>query len=206
MEKSELPKIILVSFAIVFALFLGSFFLFTAGFEPTYVVEEPLPKNAAFALLPGDSLSYNLTYLNESAEVTFLFGKTPSSNCTLVAVAGENLTTCVSQDGRDGEDNHSLAPGFFFSSPWMLALSANFSWASVLMNTISREPVQSFHARVIGKEIHRGRSAYLVEAQEAGALGDYARKIWIDEKSRIILKEEGENYTIVLTRAHFPLK
>lgn len=217
MFKSEWEKLLAVSLLAVLAIFAFSFLFFTAGFKPTYFVEQGLEKNAEFSLRPGDTLVYEAKYNNRTERATFIFGRKalPGSNisrmvydnCTLAAIQGANASTCIRGDGRDWDSNQTLSsPVFFFFSPWMLALSENFTWNASVRNGINGEPIQDFSARVGGTGSALGRSAYAVLVREEGIFGVWERKMWIDSKSRILLKEEGENYTVTLIQAPFPLQ
>jgi hypothetical protein len=209
-------KILLISFLAVAALFAFSFLFFASGFKGAYFAELPLEKNSEFQLRPGDSLAYSLHYMNESGTAAFAFGRKqipggnftrPAyANCTLAAILGDNVSTCIYPDGRDGEGNQSLEQPFFFFAPWMLALSENFSWSSEMRNSITNEPIEAFLIEAAGSGVVFGRDAYIVDVRQAGALGNTSSKLWIDKRNRILLKEEGQNYTVEIIRAPFPLQ
>ncbi|VVB97961.1 Uncharacterised protein [uncultured archaeon] len=209
-------QILAISFLLVAGLFAFSFLMFTAGFKTSYFTEDKLAKNSEFKLRPGDALAYEFSYLNATGTEAFLFGRQPLAgsnftnpvyaNCTLALLAGDNLSTCIYPDGTDGGGNQSLAGPFFFFSPWMLALSDSFSWKSELRNSITNEPIENFSAAVNGNATFLGRDAYVVDVNESGALGEAAKRLWIDKKTRIVLREEGENYTAEIIRAPFPLQ
>ncbi len=215
MFKSELSRIFLLSLFLVLGLMALSFLLFSSGFNPAYVDEAPLPKNAEFAMRPGDGLAYGTDYMNRTDTVAFVFGRKPVggnatriifANCTLAVIQGSNESVCIAPDGRDGGDNRSLSsPDFFFFSPWMLALSPGFSWHAELQNSITREPISEFSVSYAGTGTIYGRAAYIVDVNETGFLGNSSRKIWVDQRERIMLKEEGNNYTIRLVQAPFAL-
>lgn len=216
MADLSFGKILVISFLIVIGLFALSFLLFTSGFKPSYLTEGALAKNSGFALLPGDSLSYEVSYPDGNGTESFLFGKKqlPSANlskmafanCTFVLLVGENLTTCIDSDGRDSEGNQSISPRFFFFSPWMLALSPDFKWSAELRNSITGEAMENFSASAQGNETIFGRNAYIVDVNESGALGNTQKKVWVDMKNRIVLKETGENYSSRIIQAPFPLQ
>lgn len=207
---------LLISVLLVFAIIAFSYFLFTKNFNPLSIKEETMHKNAAFSPRPGDSIAYNYTYGNESELIIFLFGRKMLStnnlsnpvfaNCTLAAVSGINITTCVGQDGTDGTWNGSLSQPFFFFSPWMLAVSENFSWNARMVNRIDGREIGNYSVKYVATDKFRGRSAYVFLISSWGVFGDYEKKVWVDVRNRVMLKEEGENYSIEIIRAYFPLQ
>lgn len=217
MLKSESSRILAISLAIVLLLFMASMAIFTSGFKPTVLMEQPLSKNAQFSPQPGDAISYFYNGTNESGEISFAFGRqgqqngnftvTSYANCTLALLSGANSTTCIGKDGRDGESNESLASAdFMFFSPWMLALSENFSWKAQVLNGITREPLENFSVAYAGREQYLGRDAFVLDVMQEGVFGSVEKRVWVDSKTRILLKEEGKNYTLEITRAWFPLR
>lgn len=212
--KSEFAKITGISFFIVFIIFAFSFIFFTFGFEPIYFEEENLEKNANFSILPGDLLVYEIKYGNQTEKIVFVFGRKILSsnitkilydNCTLAMIQSTNFSTCINADGRNGETNYTLFPPvFFFFSPWMLAISENFTWKARVYNNINHELIQNFSATVLGTEKILGRNAYIVMVNESGIFDTRDKKVWIDKDYRILLKEQGKNYSVVLIRASLP--
>ncbi len=217
MFKSEPARIFAISILLVLGLFAVSFFLFASGASPVSIHEGKLAKNAQFSMRPGDHLSYEIISGNESEIITFLFGREPFRNatiadleyadCTKVVIKGTNVSTCISPDGTDIGGNVSLASqAFFFFSPWMLALSPGFSWDVVIENSLTGAPIESVGVRVLGEEEIFGRSAYLAELRDDGIMGNYTKRMWIDKESRVLLKEEGKDYSIIIAQARFPLQ
>ncbi len=214
MFKLYTPRTVVISIGLVIALFIFSFFFFTANFKPVYYKEQILHKNKIFTPKPGDVLIYEYNILNESGNISFLFWRKVIenrnftviyANCTTVTIAGSNISTCINANGTDEESNQSLNSGFFFFAPWMLALSDNFNWKSQVVNSISHEPLENFSVLYIKKTIFLGRDAYVAKVESNGIFGNIEKKIWIDVQNRIVLKEEGKNYTFKLIRAWFPL-
>ncbi len=217
MPKSEFKDIFLLSLLLLAGLLAFSFLFFAAGFSPAYTAEDELEKNANFSA-PGSATLvyyYNYSGANESGYASFVFGRKTMNwkngsgargNCIPVLLEGSNLSTCISYDGLDGETNVRLSPpGFFFFSPWMLAISENFSWRAELRNGLTHEAISNFSAACTAVKTIMGRRACEVRVRESGAFGNNERTLWVDEKTRIVLKEEGLNYSVILVKAWFPL-
>lgn len=203
MLKSEFGKIFLLSFFIVAVVFALVFFIFTKNFKPIYIHEQLLTKNAEFSIKPGSLLTYESKYKNESEIIVFTFY---NANCTLTKIKGTNFSTCIGLDGRDEEGNISLSLPFFFFAPWMLALSENFSWNAQIYNSMNNEQIGSFSAIVLNMSELKGRRAYVIEINNTNIWGHINKRVWIDEEKRIILREEGANYTIELIQTWIPLQ
>ncbi len=217
MLKSETSRFFVLSAVILVSLLILSFYVFTAGFRPTYIAEQALNKNSNFTMKPGDHLVYFVKYGNSSETIAFLFGKKPLEvkglskityeNCTFVVLRGANISTCIDSDGMDWEGNQSIySQEFFFFSPWMLALSENFSWKAQTLNSITGKPVQQINVSVLGREKTMGREAFVVAMDEIGPFGSVSRKMWVDSERRVILREEGSGYVLTLIQARFPLQ
>ena len=215
---SETARNLLISIFVFVALAAFSFFFFTSGFEPLRTFEEPLSKNSAFYMRPGDSLSYSYNSSGENGTISFLFGSRPGNGsiygaianpdlkCVFVLMQGANATTCVSADGRDAPANRSLSQPFFFHSPWMLGLSNNFTWASEDSNSLTGEAVNSFSASVSGSALVFGRDAFMVKISDSSLAGNVKSVAYVDKKSRILLKQEWQNGSLQIIQAPFPLQ
>lgn len=213
MPRSEMLTNLAISLAVVLLLFLASFLILVPGFKPILNEEGVLRKNSQFSPRSGDVISYSHAFGNESETITFVFGRRIISpvnlshpvfaNCTVAAISGSNLTTCISPDGIDWNGNVSISPPFFFFSPWMLAAAENFSWDSRALNSLSREEVGSVSVRYVGKEQFRGRASYVFLVNQSGIFGQGEKKVWVDATERVLLREEGENYSIEIVSGYF---
>lgn len=218
MNKSIVSKLTIYSILVIVLILIFSYLIFAVNFKPIYVQEEKLQKNMEFALRPGDILVYKISYQNISKNISFIFGKKIKEisnfseviyeNCTNVVLYGTNLSTCIKPDGVDINTNTNgslMSPIFFFFSPWMLALSKNFTtWETKTMNTLTNEIIQSSLIVLLGNETIKNRESYVISIKENNA--ETERRIWVDKKTRILLKETGQDYTIELVQSPFPLE
>jgi hypothetical protein len=164
--------------------------------------EEPLAKNAEFALKQYDALDYNVSYNGTSriVEIKAL----PSPVCKGLFLADETsaiaafgsaaeahrnrpgeFAACVGRDGSERDaQGKAIGSNLSFSNmsmpyfqPWMLALKEGFVWhanASLVIAPTETGMKTMLEYRMLNLSEYSGRKAFLVRIKEIGAVGKYA--------------------------------
>ncbi len=163
--------------------------------------EAPLVKNVNLQILPGEIYTYMYTMGNTSDNLTYivLYG----GNCTVVQLLGggqQDASVCLDEWGNDatGQNASYGVPAIILTRPWMLALQDGWSWnvSNYMMFDSWAQHIVDTNYTVVREEYYEGREAYVVKMQSSQ--GDVAMD-WVDADKRILLREVGQNYEIVLT-------
>lgn len=198
----------IISLAILFLLLvLGTFFVNPNGNDGTIIwKEDPINKTHALLLKPGETYVYSYTLGNNSINLTYKVKG--AKNCTTIDIVnGTEHPFCINNAGNDKNmSNLSLMVPFYnIFRPWMLAVEDGWSWGiNGKINVSGSERIfYSIKLKTLGKEQFKGRTAYKVVIEENGIVQTY---FLIDEEKRILLKESGKGYEIILVSAPFSLQ
>jgi hypothetical protein len=194
-------RVAIATVAILIVIMALSAVMFKPRFENPEVllVEEPLAKNAAFQLKPGESYVYGTAGNGTPVAVSYeiLAGR----NCTTIAFMNSKppSTSCIRADGTDARGYNSQLENadVFMYAPWMLALREGWRWnvSMYISYNGSASYVASKDYRVLRAENYRGRMAFVVMENITGSPPQYE---WVDAEKRILLRLQGEGYAIEL--------
>lgn len=165
--------------------------------------EGPLNKSE-LRLAAGETYVYEYNVGKQAVNITFSLRT--SGNCLQVVMAEmKNIPLpCIDNDGTDAsKSNVTLAnPMVFFFKPWMLALTDGWDWEVITYSGLGGREIDRFEFKEVGMETYANRSVYLVQ----GKINDTVIVTYkIDKEKRIVLAENGEDYSIKLITAPFPL-
>ncbi len=167
--------------------------------NPKFVAKEaPLFKNTNLVIAPGESYSYEYRVWNESANLSYLV--LGGNNCTVIRLIDGQGAVCVDRWGNDasGQNASYSVPVIVLMRPWMLAVTDSWRWNVsnyISFGSLSQHVVDTNYT-TIRTEYYRGRRAYVVKVESSD--GDTAVD-WVDAEKRILLREAGADYEIVLT-------
>lgn len=198
----RLRNMILFSIGFVLAIFIIANFIFYIDL-PTDVIklnEGELHKNKGLALLPGERYVYSLGSDLGQIEFEIKLG----NNCMGVYINEEYSGVCIDSDGTDetGSNLSFVHPQVIFFKPWMLALEEDWNWDVEYMDKQTDEVILKYIFEVTGEEEILGRECYVV--QISGEDLDVTE--WIDKEKRVLIKEVGSDYEIILAYAPFELE
>ena len=166
------------------------------------VYEEPLKKVKKLALVPGESYTYSQKALNESI-VNYTFWIMKGSKCTVISTGGTTNDSfiCIDEWGNELSGGNNLSysnPYILLFKPWMLAVEDNWHWNVSIELTLGvlSSKVMEVNYTTIKKDNYRGREAFLVKVQSSES--NQIIYLWIDEKKRVLLLENGTHYEIEL--------
>lgn len=191
-------------------------FLTTPPLIPQFSFSEaPLSKNAVLALLPGESYSYEVKDGQNSEIVRY--GVSQSSDCAGKVVSetsgvGSN-SFCISQlgnlisNGTILQTNAGLGGiSILLFSPWMLAVSDDFSWnVETRVNAGGMDVSIPTSFRSQGKKTIAGREAYEILVQNELAGKSMSSTFFVDSEKRVLLSAVFGNVTVTLINAPFSL-
>ncbi|MCX8174712.1 MAG: hypothetical protein N3E51_00700 [Candidatus Micrarchaeota archaeon] len=195
----------------LYLFFIAAVFFLAPQFQiTTDVHEQPLQKNSQLRIKPGESYTYLLSDGREKKLTTYLARSSPSCNGVLLYEAESGDQLCLLENGfeqgsprqsNSGYGNHS--PLIF--SPWMLAVSENFSWkveSEARVGDIKTIFPLTFRSE--GKKEVAGRQAFSVGLYLTDASAEPMR-LYIDEEKRVLLLLGSGNFTARLVSAPFAL-
>lgn len=167
--------------------------------NPQFVAREaPLVKDVDLAILPGETYTYMYTVGNTSDNISYAV--LDGGGCTLVQLLGKGASICLDAQGNDatGQNASYGVPIIILTRPWMLALHDGWHWnvSDDMVFDSWGEHIVDTNYTVVREEYYRGREAYVVRVESSQS--DLAMD-WIDAEKRILLREVGQNYEIVLT-------
>ncbi len=174
--------------------------------SPSFVFEEAaIKKNSDLKIAVGETYVYNYTVNKVTIPITFT--TKPGPNCLGIELRNtQNRTSvCLNNDGTDGAKSNVtiLEPVIFMFRPWMLAVDDNWKW-QVVSSVKTGEVLVSkgqVEFKTIRTENLSNRTAYVIEIK---SLEDGTTITnWIDKEKRVILKEEGPGYEILLVKANW---
>lgn len=206
-NKEDITKYALLSLALVILLVVLSVYLVSPKLSETNLLfqEEPLQK-IPLALKGGETYRYlfeaNISDL--PVNTSFTYWVVSLQNCTGVYIQeARNYTpVCLNSAGNDaGGSNVTLGnPFIYFFRPWMLAVHDSWEWAAIAYFPLPSKnaPVSYADFTTLGKETVQGRSAYKVRGIFSSQGSEQEIIYWIDEEKRVLLREEGQGYTITL--------
>lgn len=194
-------QVAIATLAVLVVIMVLSALFFRPLFEnPEMVlVEEPLAKDAAFQLKPGERYTYGMG--GNGTRVAVGFQVLAGRNCTVIAFMNSQppSTSCVRADGMDaGGYNSQLGnQDIFMYAPWMLSLREGWRWnvSMYLSYNGTLAYIASKDYRVVRVEDYRGRRAFVVAENITGSAPQYD---WVDAEKRILLRLQGEGYAIEL--------
>lgn len=165
------------------------------GEEMTYL-EDPLYKNKELNFDSKQSLFYVYTSQNLSTNMTYEIQA--MQGCIWMNRPGYPALSCIGKDGTDETgSNITLADNsLFFFKPWMLAVDGGWEWHVEGCFEINGERECGFGIdfRTIRVDFVDGKLNYVVKI-DYGSSTIYQ---WIEEERRIVTKELGPDYVIVL--------
>jgi hypothetical protein len=165
----------------------------------TTMEEEPLDKNIGLQIKGRENYVY--TYYMENTSFNMSFSTAQGPGCVVLKYDDSpDAYTCIKPDGTDGGgSNASLSnPLLMPFKPWMLAVDDVWHWNATMQiayGNISNN-IASVEYKTLRKELYRGRQAYLVRLSSE----DSDTLVWVDAQKRILLKETGPGYEIVLVK------
>lgn len=203
---------ILYASVLFYMIFTAFVFLAAPSPQPQLsLVETALAKNAQLMLLPGESYVYDVQ--SEQGNLKIYYDVSASSSCQGEVVAESSQAgrseRCILPGGNLAAEGYaSINSGLgnqsiLLFSPWMLAVSENFSWQ--VKTVISAGSVQvelPLEFKSAGKKTVAGREAFEILMQ---AKGDLPTKIYVDSEKRVALLFEMGNTTAKLVQAPFAL-
>jgi hypothetical protein len=202
--------LLIVSIAIYVLFTLGVLLSNPSSEITASVTEGPLVKNARLALMPGERYEYEFS--SPAGSQLLGYRVSHSSQCEGVLVsgglAGQPVAACLSPSGNLVGDffwaNSSLGnQSMPLFSPWMLAVSENFSWqVKTSMNVAATRINLPTSFTSLGRKTVAGRSAFEILVQSD--IGP-SSKYYIDEEKRVLLYADLGNVTAKLTSAPFEL-
>ena len=175
------------------------------------IEEQPLQKVTELQVKPGERYLYEYKISEpEKLTTTLAYQIKKGNGCTILEVdQGTNKSgVCIDKYGNDeSKSNVSLAkPFFYIFYPWMLAVNEDFNWQIYVFTHVpTKVPMSEVQFTTIKREQLFGRDAYKVLVMNKGRSSNQTISRWIDIEKRILLKEAGENYEVVLIEAPFPL-
>jgi len=196
MDFKELKIGLLIFFILVIA---GILFIKieppVVGDKMTYV-EDPLYKNKELNFDSRQILLYVYMTQNVSANMTYEIET--RQGCTWMNREDYPAYSCLGKDGTDETgSNLTLADNsLFFFKPWMLAVGDRWKWHVEGCFEINGEQDCSFDVdfKTIRIDFVDGKKNYVVRIN----YGSSTIYQWIEEERRIITKEMGPDYVIVL--------
>ena len=203
---------ILYASVAAYLIFTASVFFSFSGMAPSYRMSEyPLHKNALLQLQPGESYAYLLAMPQGNSEVYYQISSSPSCAGVEIGEKAESgqSSRCVLPGGNladKGFENINSGMGnlsVILFSPWMLAVSDNFSWQ--VNTTISGVGVQMdmpLYMNSMGKKAVAGRQAYEISVQSEG---QPQATFYVDAQKRVALLVVAGNTSAQLVSAPFAL-
>lgn len=164
----------------------------------TTISEEPLEKNSMLMLRSGESYVYEYRMQNSTFNMTF--NVRDAGQCTVIGIAeAAGSQSCVDEWGNDptGANTTLANPMMIIFKPWMLAVEDGWSWgATMRMNYEDYEKdVMETRYSVVRTETFGGRRAYVVKISAGEGTDTF---LWVDAVKRILLREMGQGYEVVL--------
>ncbi len=166
--------------------------------------EQPLNKTHPFSLLPGEQYTYSYLFSNNSMNLSYLIKG--GGECTVIQILNSSgPPSCINSKGNDKNmSNLSLASPFLnIFRPWMLAITDNWHWSIVGKGELvgTEYIFDEINLSVVGKENLKGRIAYKVKMSDSTS--SQPIYLWVDDEKRILLREVGPGYEVVLIKAPF---
>jgi len=158
--------------------------------------EEKITKNKALAIAPGESYTYTYIVGNESVNATYLIEE--GGGCTIINLQGTQASVCVDEAGNDRSGQNSTYPlPVMMFKPWMLAVDEYWKWnvSSHIVFEGFEKSVEAVRYSVVRKEYYKDRESFVVRINSS--LGEEVWN-WVDADKRILLREIGPGYELVL--------
>src|SRR3989344_116757 len=127
--------------SLLLVLCIAAYFFFTAFVffgSPVQISqqinEDPIYKNTALQLVPGEKYTYQASSPDGMNAISYLVGKSGSCSGVTVAEDATGTVICLSKSGNllqpgfESLNSSFLNQSIVLFSPWMLAVSDNFSW------------------------------------------------------------------------------
>ena len=171
--------------------------------------EQPIQKNSALLLLPGETYRYDISSPAGRDSVTYKTGRSPSCTGLLVSEEPSGAGACLSQSGnlaQPGAEAFNSSYGnqsMLLFAPWMLAVSDDFRWGFESRITAGSTTV-AFPVSLTskGRKTVAGRDAYEISVSSSGSTPSL---FYIDAEKRVLLSAEAENVSVRLVAAPFAL-
>ena len=164
--------------------------------EKISYLEDPLYKNKELGFDSKETLFYVYTTQNLSTNMTYEIQT--RQGCVWMNREGYPALSCIGRYGTDETgSNITLSDNsLFFFKPWMLAVDDRWEWHVDGCFEINGEQDCSFGIdyKVIRVDFIDGKLNYVVKI-DYGSSTVYQ---WIEEERRIVTKEMGPDYVIVL--------
>ena len=203
---------ILYASVAAYLLFTVFIFMSVSSTVPSFqMFEYPLSKNSQLQLQPGESYTYHLA--TPQGASTLYYEVSSSHSCAGVEIAEQGQSgqssRCVLPSGNLADEGFgNVNSGFgnlsvVLFSPWMLAVSGNFSWQ--VNTTVSGAGVQiefPLYMRSEGMKTVAGREAYEIAAQSEGQA---PATFYVDAQKRVALLVQTGNSSAQLVSAPFAL-
>lgn len=158
--------------------------------------EDPLYKNKDLSFDSNQTLFYVYTSQNMSTNMTYVVDT--RQGCTWMSREGYQPLSCIGRNGLDERNsNISLSDNsLFFFKPWMLAVNDSWKWHVEGCFEIDGEMDCDFdiYFKTIRIDFVDGKINYVVKI----IYGTSTIYQWIEEERRIVTKEIGPDYIIVL--------
>lgn len=207
-----------IAYACIFGYLLFMLYVFLA-MPPVQlsssIVEAPLSKNSPLMLFAGEAYAYELSGAMVGApNKKVVYGVRSSSACPGILVTEQTSefasSECLSRQTGNAVGDHlqrNSSTGnqsFLLFSPWMLAVSDNFSWQAASTTSAARVEMRfTTSLKSIGKKEVAGRQAYEISVTSP-VLGS-ASNYFIDAEKRVLLSAESGNLSVRLIKAPFEL-
>jgi len=196
-----------VAFIALMVLAMALFVLWPAEKEVRVRAQaEPLRKNAALNLSPGEVYAYNYSLAGGSALVSFEVGNR-FGNCVIVRSSPGGMEGCIAGNGTLLYGN--LPRGFF--EEWMLALAENWSWEvreerEIAWLGLSETQLTRYVVTEVGER--KGRRAFhvVVSVSYISSNATFQEsEAWVDAEKRVLMELDSGALKIELIQAPFPI-
>lgn len=200
-----------------FALFTVFVFLTTPPFSLQGEVRgAPLSKNTNLQLLPGERYSYEISSPNGKQLLYYSVSSSPACNGTLVTESDGQASRglCLASNGNPAnesisQENYSSSNGsMLLFSPWMLAVSENFSWqVDTVFSAGTAQVTFPTYFSSQGKKTVAGRDAFAIGIWGGIPIGNESTvsTFYVDSQKRVLLLANLSNVSIKLVQAPFEL-
>jgi hypothetical protein len=207
---------LLLACAAFYIIFIIYVFMITPPVQITNdFIEAPIHKNSQLALLPGEKYTYDIPVQGTVMRLSYDIGSGPGCHGTLVSetYGKDTMALCLGQDGMLANSEGKRQENFGFGnqsimlfSPWMLAVSENFSWsAGSTVSAAGAEIKSSVFFTSAGRRTTGGRETYAIELRADSPTSAPIMTMYIDAQKRVLVMAESGNSSIRLFSAPFQL-
>lgn len=206
-DAMNVLRYILLTFVVFIIILIFGSMIFKPFIPDTFTLKEaPLKKNTELQIKPSELYVYTYTINNTNNTLSFRTGRAPNCVFIYVVEALNRTGTCINQFGNDKVGSNATLEVSYLSlfKPWMLAVDENWTWdVTMTVNATGQEIIlKTFTYETLRVENMLGRDAFVVRIA-AREVEQEIITTWVDVEKRVMLKEVGPNYVVILTKAPF---